>query len=76
MPALRVMVVRFDDAIITEMTMDAFMMDLTRKLLEELPEKRFGQDKRDADIASALNKAWLSLRRDLFSVGHKLNTWI
>jgi len=76
MASLRVLVVRYDDKIITELTMDAFMAKLTKRLLDQLPDKRFGQDKRDEQVASALRDAWLALRSDMFSVGFKLSTWV
>jgi len=76
MASLRVLVVRYDDKIITEMSVDTFMEKLTKKYLDQLPDKRFGQDKRDEQAAVALRDAWLALRSDIFSVGFKLSTWV
>ena len=80
MSSLRVMVIRYDDKIITEMTMDDFMMRLTGRFLREMPPLRrmafMSSHTRDAQMAAALNDAWKALRTDLFTVGFKLSTWV
>jgi hypothetical protein len=80
MSSLRVLVVRYDDKIITEMGLDTFMERLTRRLLDTMPDHRrkffLKEQVRDEQIAMALREAWLSLRTDLFTVGFKLSTWV
>jgi len=76
MKSLRVEVVRYDDKLVSHMSMDTFMERLTKKLLESLPPKRFGQDKRDAQMAASLREAWLNLRTEMYAVGFKLKTWV
>jgi hypothetical protein len=83
MPALRVMVVRYDDKIITEMTMDVFMTRLIRRFLKTAPDHKWKlwklfktKDLKDAEMAEALNAAWKSLKTDLFTVGFKPATWM
>lgn len=80
MSSLRVLVVRYDKKIITEMSMDTFMERLTRRVLDTMPDFRrklfISKDKMDEEVAVAMREAWLSLRTDIFSVGFKLSTWV
>ena len=80
MASLRVAVIRYDEKVIHELTMDQFMAKLISKFLGEVPDLRrklfMSKDKMDEELSSALLRSWIKVRTDLFSVGFKLRTWV
>lgn len=75
-PSLRVavVVIRSDGVIIKEIGWQAAMSKVIGMILQKLPSKRFGQDKRDEMLSEKINAAFQDYRLKQLKLG--LQPWV